>query len=228
MFSKKTPEPTTRLRELSGSDFTMAKGESDIRGWDVRDANSRKFGTVQDLIFDIRTGKVRYLVLQVLDTRELELEKRQVLVPIGLAELDPNDNDVLLPSVNPFQLRALPRYDRAHLGAKIEKDISIVFGQQAFSDQHAATSETDDQYYNHDHFNQDNLYRRRRLQQQQPGQQMDEHPDRNYMPPNAGTLNNDSMPANASRYGAQDQPFSSDHESDEAYYRRTGQRRKDY
>ena len=40
MFSKKE-EPTTRLRELRGSDYTIAKGQPDIRGWDVRDGNGR-------------------------------------------------------------------------------------------------------------------------------------------------------------------------------------------
>lgn len=76
MFSKKET-PTTRLRELRGSDYTIAKGQPDIRGWDVRDGSGRKFGAVNDLIFDIRANKVRYMVLNIFDTKELELEKRR-------------------------------------------------------------------------------------------------------------------------------------------------------
>ena len=169
MFSKKE-EPTTRLRELRGSDYTIAKGQPDIRGWDVRDAQGRKFGVVHDLIFDIRANKVRYMVLNILDTRELELEKRTVMVPIGMAELDPTDNDVLLPAVTPFQLRALPRYDKTNLGAKAERDISTVFGRNTLGATQSNTTtsaqqndaDVDESFYNHEHFNEDNMYRRRR------------------------------------------------------------------
>lgn len=198
MFGKKQETPTTRLRELSGSDFTIAKGEPDIRGWDVRDAQKRKFGTIQDLIFDVRAGKVRYLVLNILDTKELELDKRTVMVPIGLAELDPSDNDVYLPTVNPFQLRALPRYDRTNLGAKAERDVSIVFGRSAgATDEH---TEVDEHFYNHDHFNNDNLYRRR-------GNMQGQH--------------SEGLPAGYRR----DDDDNYRNETDDEYFRRTGRRR---
>ena len=220
MFSRKAEEPTTRLRELSGSDFVIAKGESDIRGWDVRDASGRKFGSVLDLIFDIRTGKVRYIVLGILDTKELDLEKRTVLVPIGLAELDPTDNDVLLPTVNPFQLRALPRYDRSTLGAKTERDISFVFGRQAHA---GAAPETDEQFYNHDHFNQDNLYRKRTINPSHPkplpggtAENSSHRTDANSQP---------SGPAQTGQNNILSNRHSIQEETDEAYFRRTGKRR---
>jgi hypothetical protein len=165
MFGKKTPEPTTRLRELSGSDYTIPKGQPDIRGWDVRDASKLKFGTVQDLIFDIRAGKVRYMVLQILDTPELDLDKRTVLVPIGLAELDASDNDVFLPSVNAFQLRALPSYKKSLLGAKAEHDVRSVFGATTLGSTTQQGmlphNDVDEGFYNHEHFNENNMLRRR-------------------------------------------------------------------
>lgn len=211
MFGKKQETPTTRLRELSKSDFTIAKGEPDIRGWDVRDAQQLKFGTVQDLIFDIRAGKVRYMVLNILDTPELSLEKRTVMVPIGLAELDPTDNDVLLPSVNPFQLRALPRYDRAHLGAKAERDVSIVFGHQG-SGGNATEEDLDEQFYNHDHFNNNNLYRRRHqhLPETQGHDALHRH--------------DHAIPASSGRT-QEDIRRDFREETDEEYFRRTGHRR---
>jgi hypothetical protein len=163
---------------------------------------------------------VRYIVLGILDTKELELEKRTVLVPIGLAELDPTDNDVLLPNVNPFQLRALPRYDRTTLGAKTERDISYVFGRQ---DQAGAAQETDDQFYNHDHFNQDNLYRKRNSNPQH-SKPLPEGTTSKELPHRADTSNHeyrhpkdgheDNM-ANQHTY----------HETDEEFFRRTGKRR---
>jgi len=160
-------KPTTRLRELHGSGYEIKKGQPDIRGWDVRDDSSRKFGKVQELIFDIRANKVRYMVVNIMDTKELELEKRTVLVPIGLAVLDGTDDDVMLSSVTPFQLRALPRYDKSNLGAKAERDISHVFGRSTSSTGTANTpdvseEDVDNSFYEHDHFNEDNMQKNRR------------------------------------------------------------------
>ena len=226
MFGSKKETPTTRLRELSRSDFKIAKGQPDIRGWDVRDAQGREYGTVHELIFDIKADKVRYMVINILDTKELELEKRSVMVPIGLAELDPRDNDVLLPNITPFQLRALPRYDRDHLGAKAERDISTVFGREGFTGGMAAqqpattTSSTTDEdlgdsFYNHDHFNENNMYRRRNSRIVDNDTNMRSNTDDAFIRRNSEMnvpvnkrLDDDFLPG----------------ETDEDYYRRTGRR----
>lgn len=240
MFSKKET-PTTRLRELSGSDYTIAKGQPDIRGWDVRDGNGRKFGAVSDLIFDIRANKVRYMVLNIFDTKELELEKRTVLVPIGMAELDPTDNDVLLPSVTPFQLRALPRYDKSSLGAKVERDISTVFGRAGFGNTAAATTaatttvhddaDVDESFYDHDHFNEDNMYRRRRGTVVGGGQTTDRRKSEEelYLRREA-ELGRPLTAAEVQEINEQQRRRNSDdwdrNETDEEYYRRTGRDRR--
>ncbi len=147
-----------RLQELRGSDFEMAKGQPDIRGWEVRDTSGRKIGKVQELIFDSRANKVRYIVINVHDSKELELEKRTVMVPIGLALLQPKDDDVILENVTPFHLRALPRYNKEDLGTKAEKDISTVFGKTYMQ---GGTSDADLEadFYNNDLFKEDNMYR---------------------------------------------------------------------
>ena len=250
MFSKKE-EPTTRLRELRGSDYTIAKGQPDIRGWDVRDAQGRKFGVVHDLIFDIRANKVRYMVLNILDTRELELEKRTVMVPIGMAELDPTDNDVLLPQVTPFQLRALPRYDKDSLGAKAERDISTVFGRNTFgAAQTGATtagatntgtsntgtsytdSDVDESFYNHEHFNEDNMYRRRRGTAATGGQNTDRRlTDEELYLRREAELGRPLTAAEVQEIKQQrdyDDDSMDRRETDEEYYRRTGRDRRKY
>jgi sporulation protein YlmC with PRC-barrel domain len=147
-----------RLQELRGSDFEMVKGQPDIRGWEVRDTSGRKIGKVQELIFDSRANKVRYIVVNVLDSKELELEKRTVMLPIGLALLQPKDDDVILENVTPFQLRALPRYNKDDLGTKAERDISTVFGR---TDIKTSVSDADLEadFYNNDLFKEDNMYR---------------------------------------------------------------------
>jgi hypothetical protein len=221
MFGKKET-PTTRLRELSKSDFQIAKGQPDIRGWDVRDEQGRKYGTVGELIFDIRANKVRYLIIDILDTPDLELDKRSVMVPIGMAELDPTDNDVLLPNVSPFQLRALPRYQSAKLGAKTERDIRTVFGDinlgATRTTQPTANVEddVDESFYDNEYFNEDNMYRRRNRTRDR---------DRDY-------VDNDDVYAR--REVDMNVPVSDRRdiyeddlrpgETDEDYYRRTGRR----
>jgi hypothetical protein len=149
-----------RLQELKGSDFEIAKGQPDIRGWEVRDAEGRLMGKVRELIFDARDHKVRYMVVDVKDSKELELENRTVLVPIGLAELEPRHDDVLLPKVTPFQLRALPKYNRDDLGTRAEKAVSTVFGRN--TDKYADDADLNSSFYDNEDFNEDNMYRQRK------------------------------------------------------------------
>src|SRR5215213_8776917 len=87
-----------RLQELDRSDFEIVDGEPDIRGWDVKNSHGQKIGEVEDLIVDAQKKKVRYMVVD-LDGNELKLDHRKVLIPIGLAELHKEDDDVLIPSI---------------------------------------------------------------------------------------------------------------------------------
>ncbi|MBA2328165.1 MAG: PRC-barrel domain-containing protein [Flavisolibacter sp.] len=154
---------TKRLQELRGSGFEITDGQPDIRGWDVYDEEGRKIGKVDELIFDSRARKVRYMVLNILDVKDLELEKRTVVVPIGLAELDKADDHVVLHQVTPFQLRALPKYDKSGFGPKSERSISTVFGRKYSS--HAAEEadvDVENDFYEHEHFDEENLQRRRK------------------------------------------------------------------
>jgi sporulation protein YlmC with PRC-barrel domain len=148
-----------RLQELSGSGYEVKKGQPDIRGWEVRDANGQLIGKVQELVFDSRANKVRYMIVNVNDSKELQLEKRTVMVPIGLAVLEQKNDDVILPNVTPFQLRALPRYQKDDLGTRAEYAISTVFGR---TDSKAPATykedeDVDESFYNNEMF--DEFYR---------------------------------------------------------------------
>jgi hypothetical protein len=219
MFSS-SDKPSTRLRELRGSGYEIAKGQPDIRGWDVRDDHRRKIGKVRELIFDIRASKVRYMVIDVLDVKDLDLEKRTVLVPIGLAELDQRDDDVILSTVTPFQLRALPRYDKNILGAKAERDISMVFGREGVLGNSTASStsneDVDDTFYNHDHFNEDNMYRKRKSS---GGGFEQERENR------SGAMRRESEMSSTPISSSERNDAYRENETDEEYYRRTGRNR---
>ena len=152
-----------RLQELGESDFEIADGQPDIRGWDVKDASGNRIGEVDDLIFDTQSRKVRYMKID-LEDNVLDLEPRDVLVPIGLAQLHDDDDDVILSGVTADQLRALPEYDDDNLDTDFESGVRRVFsgvGSGALAGA-ALTSDTDTDFYAHEHFNDDNLYRGRK------------------------------------------------------------------
>jgi sporulation protein YlmC with PRC-barrel domain len=150
-----------RLQEFRGSGFEMVKGQPNIIGWQVVGSEGHQLGKVTELIIDTVAQRVRYIVLALTDNKVLQLEKRTVLVPIGLAQLHPADDSIILTGVTPYQLRALPRYDKAHLGPKSEIDISQVFGREHSSlGSNIAGEDLDQRFYDHEHFNDSHLSRR--------------------------------------------------------------------
>jgi stress response protein YsnF len=142
----------SRLHELRGSNYEIVEDQPDIHNWDVKDSLGKRIGEVDELIFDEQSRKVRYIVVD-LDDNELGAEHRDVLVPIGLAELNENDDDVILPSVTAAQLNALPEYKEGEITQEIEIAVRRIFG---------GASESEEDFYKHEHFNPNNLYRRRR------------------------------------------------------------------
>lgn len=147
-----------RLQELSKSNYEIADGQPDIRGWDVKDANDKKIGEVDELIFDEQSRKVRYIVLD-LEGNVLDLDAHDVLVPIGIAQLHDKGDDVILPGVTADQLRSLPEYDKESITGDLENKIRTIFG--GIGGAALASGTGDNDFYNHEHFNDDNLYGRR-------------------------------------------------------------------
>jgi sporulation protein YlmC with PRC-barrel domain len=149
----------TRLQELDRSGFEIVKGEPDIRGWDVRYFTGQKLGSVEELILDAQEKKVRYIVVDLQDN-DLKLVRRKLLIPIGLAELDHKEDDVLIPNISLEQLSRLPDYDRDNLSPGFERRISSTLGRENYS----TVNEYDDldsEFYRHEHYNPDNLYKKR-------------------------------------------------------------------
>ena len=155
-----------RLQELDRSDFEIVKGEPDIRGWDVKNTSGQKIGEVEDLIVDAQQKKVRYMVVD-LDDNELKLDHRKVLMPIGLAELHRDDDDVILPNVQAEQLTSLPAYDKNNLNPETERRICSALGRKGETMTTTNAEEHHHEFYNHDYFNDDNLYKHR-LHEAQP------------------------------------------------------------
>lgn len=103
-----TPGRLARLEDLD--DYQVVDGEPDPRGWNVKTADGTRVGRVDSLVADTAAMQVRYLDVE-LDRKALRLdEDRHVLVPIGDARLDDDEDDVRLLSTTPAQLLAMPPY----------------------------------------------------------------------------------------------------------------------
>ena len=149
-----------QLLALSGSDFEIADGQPNIKGWDVKDAQGKQIGDVDDLIFNPNNDKVVYLVVDQ-DDNELDLtEDKKVLIPIGLAELHEKDDDVILSSITAAQLNQLPAYEKGNITSETESTIRNILGGGAVAAGAAALTGKED-FYQHEHFNDDKLYGRR-------------------------------------------------------------------
>jgi len=96
------------LVRLSDSDFDVAEGDIDPRGWKVISADGREIGEVEELIGDTNTRKVRYLECD-LNEQELGLaEDRNALIPVGYVRLDESAKRVLLEGVTAGEVVQMP------------------------------------------------------------------------------------------------------------------------
>jgi len=153
-----------RLEELGSSDFEIVDGQPDIRGWHVYDVNTILVGKAEELIFDKTAHKVLYIVVD-LDGNEIGLNPRKVLVPIGLASLHESDDEVILAELASRRLNHLPEYHKGKITPQIEASIRNTFTGLAAAIAAGATeyqSHPED-FYQHDHFDQNHFYGPRKL-----------------------------------------------------------------
>lgn len=101
-----------RLVTLHDADFEVADGFPDPRGWEVRAGgkDGQKVGKVDELLIDPAEQRVRYLVVK-LDDDISHAKDRKVLIPVGVATLDDDDDRVLVPNKTPEFFAGLPEYD---------------------------------------------------------------------------------------------------------------------
>ncbi len=154
---------SSQLKELKASGYEIAEGEPDIRGWDVQNKEGRTIGEVDELLFDEKSCKVRYIIVDI-DDDNSKADDRKVLIPIGLAVLHEKDDDVVLPTINSEQLAMLPDYKKGSLDVSTEKSIRTILAGVGVTGVAADTlGSTDDSedFYAHDHFDENKLYKNR-------------------------------------------------------------------
>jgi sporulation protein YlmC with PRC-barrel domain len=148
------------LEELSKSDFEIVDGEPDITGWKVINESSIYVGIVTELLFDNQDYAVRYLIID-LNENGMHLDHKKVMVPIGLAHLHINNDEVVLPNIHIDQFNALPNYEAGKIGPDTEMYVRSVIGSPAALRIEETISEFDQQqFYTHHHFDQKRFYQR--------------------------------------------------------------------
>lgn len=107
------------LEELKGSDYKIIDEEPDILGWIIRDSAGLKVGKVRDLLFDTESLMVRYIICELKDN-ELNLQEREVLLPMGRVILDQQNETVLLNRMHNLYFQNAPAYTYDALNAEYE------------------------------------------------------------------------------------------------------------
>ncbi len=154
------------LQELGSSGYEMVKDEPDIRGWKIVNGADQQIGKVKELLFDVNAQKVRYLVVN-LDGKPLNLASRDIIVPVGLAELDDKQNVVFLHDVSVGHLATLPEYKKGNVTYETERAIRDVFiPHQSTAAEKLADFETQENpereaFYNTSYFDDKRLFSRR-------------------------------------------------------------------
>jgi hypothetical protein len=167
---KQTVVVNENLKELRASGYEMVKGEPDIRGWKIIDSRNVVIGKIKELLFDVASKKVRYLIVD-LDGKPLNLLSRDIIVPVGLAELDATENVVYFPDVTVGHLASLPEYKKGKLTYHVEREIRDVFIPQnsgaadKLADFEAKDSPEREAFYNNTYFDENRLYKRRRMEE---------------------------------------------------------------
>ncbi|EOR94386.1 hypothetical protein ADIARSV_2468 [Arcticibacter svalbardensis MN12-7] len=160
----------SHLVELGGSDFEIVDGQPNVNGWDVVNEHGHKIGEVAELLFSPESRKVRYLVVD-LDDTELSMEDNEpvekkdgpILIPIGLAELHEQDDEVIVPHVTTAQIMSLPAYEKGNVTPITESQIRSILAGTTVGDALAYNAAD---FYTHDHFNEEKFYGNRRVPQE--------------------------------------------------------------
>lgn len=103
-----SPSVLRRLRDLP--DFEVADRDPDPRGWAVRGSDGQQLGTVHELIVDPVALQVRYLDVELTASLQSNEHERHLLLPIGVAALDADADNVFVPALNYENVLRYPPY----------------------------------------------------------------------------------------------------------------------
>lgn len=112
------------------SDFRVAEEDPDVRGWSVLGSDGTRVGTVDNLLVDREAMKVRYLDVDVDDELVRSNRGHHILVPIGHARLERDQNRIVVGGLESRDLAALPEYTHEPLTSEYETALRRRFDRQ--------------------------------------------------------------------------------------------------
>lgn len=115
------PEYLASLKELT--DYQVAEGDPDPRGWEVIGGDGERIGRVHELLVDTAAMKVRYLDCDVDARLRPDGETRHVLIPIGYARLDQDGKRITVDVISSEDVRGLPAYDGGRVTRAYEEEV---------------------------------------------------------------------------------------------------------
>src|SRR5215203_7556247 len=153
------------LKDLK--DFQVAKGDPDVRGWEVLSNDGRRIGKVDDLLVDTAAMRVRYLDIDLDDDlRNLAqggtgpgTKSDNILIPIGSAQLHEKDDRVTVDLLHSL-VTGIPNYDRSTFNREYETNLRRHFDRDYQPD--PAHPAQDRDFYESDLYNDSRFYGNRR------------------------------------------------------------------
>ena len=155
-----------RLKDLK--DYQVAKGDPDVRGWNVYANDGRRIGEVDELLVDVEAMKVRYLDVD-LDRDVLSVsgaapgtaavpgaKSDHVLIPIGSAQLDEREDRVIVDLLHTL-VGGLPAYDHGPVTREYETSV-----RQHFDRDYRHDPARDREFYDNDLYRDDRFWSKRR------------------------------------------------------------------
>lgn len=132
------------LTELNHSAFAVRAGQPNLTTWTVVNSARQFIGTIRDLLID-EQHKVRYLILN-LTGNNWHIEEREVLIPIGIAELHSPTQEIMLPNITAQQVSVLPDYIQGNVVISTDSEI---YGHKDFDESSEAAKRTHGSYAEH-------------------------------------------------------------------------------
>lgn len=130
------------MQDLEGG-YRIAEGDGDPRGWDVLGSHGEKVGEVDELLVDTALEKVRYL-----DCRLGERGRgRHVLIPVGYARLDPEQQNVMVDLLSGSEVEGLPTYEGLPLDPGYEQELLAAFSTGGTDDLYRAPRYSPERFY---------------------------------------------------------------------------------
>jgi sporulation protein YlmC with PRC-barrel domain len=116
-------EDGVRIAPLGAlNDFEVAQGYPDVRGWKVMSSDGQEVGKVHELLIDVDNLRTRYLDVRLTSELAATPGDRDVLVPIGTANVVDDQKLVRVP-LTAERFGLLPLYDHGHLSRTYEVEV---------------------------------------------------------------------------------------------------------